>query len=198
MIPLPNKKYRCILADPPWKYGFKSPTGSPRPKSSQEAGGVNYYYNVMNTKDICNMPIPNICEKNCVLFLWATVPLLPDAFEVMNAWGFKYKTMLTWHKLRCKGMGYWFRGHTEHILFGTKGKVKAFRSLIHNIQAIDVLSHSKKPPEFYNIFEDVTIGMEPRIELFAREQREGWDVWGNQIPKTTQMILNKQSVICGA
>ncbi len=183
----PNKKYQVIYADPPYGYRFKSPTASPRPPTSQEAGGVKYYYDTMSVEEIINLPIDTLVDKNSVLFLWATVPLLPEAFQVMKAWGFKYKTMLTWHKLRCKGMGYWFRGHTEHLLFGVSGDVKAFRSLTHNIQEIKVLPHSVKPLQFRRIIEEVTMGLEPKIELFARERHDGWDVWGNQASKTMQM-----------
>lgn len=189
---LPNKRYKVILADPPWGYEFKSPTASPRPETCQEAGGAGYYYEVMSKDDIIKIPVRNIAEKDCILFLWATVPLLPDAFEVMAGWGFKYKTMITWHKLHCKGMGYWFRGHTEQLLLGIRGNIKAFRSLIPNIQTINVLEHSRKPPQFRDIVEKVTVNMEPKIELFAREKREGWDAWGNQVPKHCQTLLTKE------
>lgn len=185
----PSKRYKVILADPPWGYECKSPTGSPRPESCQQAGGASYYYEVMSKEEICKIPVSEIAEKDSVLFLWGTVPLLPDAFEVMKAWGFEYKTMITWHKLRCKGMGYWFRGHTEQLLLGVRGNIRAFRSLTPNIQSIKVTEHSRKPPEFRNIIEDVTVGLEPKIELFAREKREGWDAWGYQVPKHCQKLL---------
>ena len=122
-----------------------------------------------------------------MLFLWATNPLLPEALETMKAWGFKYKTMITWHKERCKGMGYWFRGHTEHILVGVKGNVKAFRSLEHNIKKLPVEKHSKKPDEFRQMIEAVTGNLGNRIELFARNNHDGWDAWGNEVGSSVEV-----------
>jgi N6-adenosine-specific RNA methylase IME4 len=118
---------------------------------------------------------------DAVLFIWTTNPMLPDAFAVIDAWGFKYKTCLTWHKLRCKGMGYWFRGHTEHLLLAVRGNVKAFRSQHHNILALPVHKHSEKPLRFVEIVEEVTAGMAPRLEMFGRMARPGWEMFGNQV-----------------
>ena len=190
IIELPNGKYQVIYADPPWSYDCKEPTASKGgAKGSGYSGGVNYYYATMSTKEIMDMPIKNISADDCVLFLWATNPLLPEAMETMTRWGFKYKTTLTWHKLRCKGMGYWFRGHTEFLLFGVMGHVKAFRSLEHNIKTLPVEQHSKKPHDFRILIDAVTVNMQPKIELFARERHVGWDTWGNEVPKETQMLL---------
>src|SRR5438552_3273556 len=120
------KKYNVIYADPPWSYDT---TDVPVIERSVGMTDIDYYYNSMSTKSICALPIKEILQKDAVCFLWATVPMMPEAFEVLSAWGFKYKTMLTWHKTNSKGMGYWFRGYTEHILVGIKGNVKAFKSL---------------------------------------------------------------------
>lgn len=174
-------KYQIIYADPPWDYNFKSPTASPRPPTSQRAGGASYYYPTMPTVQIKQLYVQPLCEDDCMLYLWATNPMMPDAFAVMRAWGFEYKTMITWHKLRCKGMGYWFRGHTEHLLFGVKGNIKPFRSLQHNIVEHEVLEHSKKPGVFREIIEKASPEMTRRVELFARERYNGWDVWGNEV-----------------
>lgn len=182
-----EKRYSVVYADPPWSFRFSSPTAAPRPVTCQEAAGVSYYYDTMSLEDIKKMPVSSLCEKDAVLFLWATTPLLPEAFEVMKSWGFKYKTMITWHKLRCKGMGYWFRGHTEHLLLGVRGNVKAFKSMQHNIVKHRVLKHSEKPEVFRKIIESVTQG--ERVELFARIRKEGWDAWGNQLPPETQMTI---------
>ena len=183
-----SKKYSVIYADPAWSYDFKEPTASKGgAKGSGYSAGVNYYYGTMTTKQILELPVKNICEKDCVLFLWATNPLLPEALETMKAWGFKYKTMITWHKERCKGMGYWFRGHTEHILVGVKGNVKAFRSLEHNIKKLPVEKHSKKPDEFRQMIEAVTGNLGNRIELFARNNHDGWDTWGNEVGSSVEV-----------
>tara|TARA_R110000796_G_C14369346_1_gene413795 strand:+ start:83 stop:676 length:594 start_codon:yes stop_codon:yes gene_type:complete len=177
-----NKKYEVIYADPPWSYKFNKPTASKGgAKGDGYSAGVNYYYDTMTMQEIKEMPINGIADKNAVLFMWATNPLLPEALETMKAWGFKYKTCITWKKERCKGMGYWFRGHTEHLLLGVKGKVKAFRSLEHNIQAFPVEKHSKKPDWFRKLIEDNTIDMPNKLELFARQSINNWDCFGNEV-----------------
>jgi len=184
-----GKKYSVIYADPAWSYNFKEPTASKGgAKGSGYSGGVNYYYGTMTTDEILKLPVDEICEKDAVLFLWATNPLLPEAIETIKAWGFKYKTCITWHKDRCKGMGYWFRGHTEHLLLGVRGSVKAFRSLEHNIQKLPVEKHSKKPDKFRQMIDAVTGNFNNKIELFARNKYKGWDAWGNEIGEE---IFNK-------
>ena len=177
-----KKKYEVVYADPPWSYKFNKPTASKGgSKGDGYSAGVNYYYDTMTMQEIKEMPLKELTAKNAVLFMWATNPLLPEALETMKEWGFKYKTCITWKKERCKGMGYWFRGHTEHLLFGVKGKVKAFRSLEHNIQSFPVEKHSKKPDWFRKLIEDNTIDMPNKIELFARQNTKNWDVFGNEV-----------------
>ena len=181
-ISFPNKKYQVIYADPPWNYNCKKPTASKGGAHGDGySSGVNYYYKTMTTKQIKELPVKNICEKNCLLFIWSTNPFLPEAIEIIKLWGFKYKTTITWHKKSCKGMGYWFRGHTEHLLFAIKGNVKAFRSLEHNIKELPVERHSKKPEEFRVMIDNVTFNFKNKIELFARQKVAGWDSWGDEI-----------------
>jgi N6-adenosine-specific RNA methylase IME4 len=168
--------YKVVYADPPWSYKATAPPSSSRRNNSQAAA---YYYDTMSTPDICAMA-PSVAD-DAVLFIWTTNPMLPDTFDVIDAWGFEYKTCITWHKLRCKGMGYWFRGHTEHLLLGVRGKVKSFRSLHHNIQALPVHKHSEKPLKFVEMIEEVTAGMDPKLEMFSRMRRPGWDLIGNQV-----------------
>jgi len=168
----PDKKYQIIYADPPWAYDNKNTGGS-------LSSGANNKYPTLSLDEIKQLPVKSISDKDCVLFLWATVPLLPEAFEVLDAWGFNYKTMLTWRKIMSLGMGYWFRGQTEHLLLGVKGNVKAFRHQEANFIQTHVLSHSKKPHKFRLLIEKATKGLEPRIELFARTKIHGWDTWGN-------------------
>ena len=162
---LPTKKYQIIYADPPWGYKSNGAPAKDRPslKRGERPHSVNHYYETLTPKEISDFKISEICEKNSVLFMWATTPLLPEVFLVVSAWGFKYKTMLTWHKGRCKGMGYWFRGHTEHLIFAVKGKVKAFRSLQHNIIKADVEVHSKKP----DIFRDIQTWSRPNKMMMS-------------------------------
>lgn len=177
MIPFPNKKYNILYADPPWSYKNKCTGGSMK-------SGASAKYSTMTLQEICDLPISNICEKNAVLFLWGTVPLLPEAFEVMNRWGFKYKTMITWRKIMSLGMGFWFRGQCEHLLFGIKGKVKAFRCQKANFIQHKVEKHSQKPKDFKQLINEATINMQPqnKIELFAREkENDEWDCWGDEV-----------------
>jgi N6-adenosine-specific RNA methylase IME4 len=168
--------YDIIYADPPWSYKNKKTGGS-------MISGSACKYDVMSIEDICNLPIKYISSKNSVLFLWATVPLMKEAFQVMDAWGFEYKTMITWRKIMSLGMGYWFRGQCEHLLFGVRGKVKAFRFQEPNFMQIKVLAHSEKPEEFRKMIERATINMpsQNRVELFARQNTDGWDVFGNEV-----------------
>jgi len=168
--------YDIIYADPPWSYKNKNTGGT-------MISGSACKYAVMSLEDICAMPIQEVASKDSVLFLWATVPLMPEAFRVMDAWDYKYKTMITWRKIMSLGMGYWFRGQCEHLLFGVRGKVKAFRLQEPNFLQTKVLAHSEKPDEFRKMIERATKNMpsQNRLELFARQSAEGWDVFGNEV-----------------
>ena len=166
------KKYDVIYADPPWSYNNKKTGGSMK-------SGAEQHYPTMSLQDICSIKIP--ANKNCVLFLWATNPLMKEAFTVMEAWGFKYKTMITWRKIMSLGMGFWWRGQTEHLLFGVRGNIKAFRMQEPNFIQAKVERHSKKPEAFRKLIERATTKYPNKIELFARQKSEGWDVWGNEV-----------------
>jgi len=181
-----NKKYNVIYADPPWTYDNTS-------VKSEESGkeiSIDGRYDLMTMQKLFEMPIKEITEKDCVLFMWATNPLLPEALELMKKWGFKYKTMLTWKKTSCSG--YWFMGITEHILFGVKGNVKAFRSGLLNYHECKSGQHSQKPHYFRELISKAVKDSIPeakKLELFARSREgmfpdyeyEGWDVYGNQV-----------------
>lgn len=146
----------------------------------------------MPLEEICNLPIEMISDKNCVLFLWATTPLLPEAFEVMKSWGFNYKTAVFWRKIMSLGMGFWFRGQVEVLLVGIKGNIKAFRLQKANFIQSKVGKHSEKPFKIYRLLELISekFNLSPKIELFARHRREGWDAWGNELPNLTQKLLD--------
>jgi site-specific DNA-methyltransferase (adenine-specific) len=176
-----NKKYQVIYADPPWSYKNKKTGGSMNSGSESK-------YPVMTLEEIKNMKIPS--DDNSVLFLWATVPLLPEALEVMRAWGFKYKTMITWRKIMSLGMGYWWRGQTEHLLFGIKGKIKAFRVQEPNFIQCKVEKHSQKPDVFRQLIERSIVGMEKsnKLELFARKKIDGWDVFGDEVDNSIKLL----------
>ncbi len=169
-------KYNILYVDPPWSYLNKKTGGSMKSGSASK-------YNTIPTNDLCELPIKDIIDKDAVLFLWATVPLLPDAFKVMGAWGFKYKTSLFWRKIMSMGMGYHFRGQVEIVLFGIKGKVKALRCQKSNFMQTRALKHSEKPEEFRQLIELATGKIENprRLELFGRKLVPTWKVIGNEI-----------------
>lgn len=178
---LPNKKYNIIYADPPWSYrAWSEATGNGRSASN--------HYNTLSKKDIQRFPIQEIAEDNCVLFLWATAPCLLEAIELIGKWGFTYKTVaFTWVK-RNKvadswfwGMGYYTRANAEFCLLATKGKVLPRQSRsVHQILDDRILKHSQKPNSARNRIVEL-FGDLPRIELFARDKYNGWDVWGNEV-----------------
>lgn len=171
------KKYNVIYADPAWAYRNKKTGGSMK-------SGAASHYPTMTVEEICNLPIKDIAAKDCILFLWVTVPLLPEVLEpVLKAWGFKYKTAIFWHKIMSLGLGFWFRGQVEILIVATSGKVKATRMQIPNIHRCKAEKHSKKPAYFRNLIEQASdkLGFKDKVELFARENHHGWDAWGNQV-----------------
>ena len=175
-----SKKYNVIYADPPWTFKTFSDKGKDRSPEN--------HYNVMSLKDICNLPISKIANDDSVLLMWVIDPLLDKAFEVINAWGFKYKTVgFTWAKTNRKsmgfftGLGYWTRGNPEMCLLATKGKPKRISKSVPQLVVEQRREHSRKPDIMYNHIENLLEG--PYIELFARTQRNGWDSWGNQTDK---------------
>jgi len=161
------KKYNIIYADPPWRYSF----------SKSKSRKIENQYPTMELKDICDLKIPS--EDNCVLYLWATAPKLLEALKVMESWGFKYKTQAIWDK-EIIGMGYWFRGQHEILLVGVKGKFSPPIKKVSSVFKFRRTNHSKKPKQIKDYIE-LAFPKERKIELFAREKTEGWDVWGNEV-----------------
>ena len=165
--PLPEGKFDVISADPPWRYDL-SLRGSP-----------DEHYETLTTKDINKLEIP--ANIDAVLFLWATNPKLKDALEVMAAWGFTYKTNMVWVKDRI-GTGYYVRGQHELLLIGTKGKVGVPEEAnrVSSVFNATRNEHSQKPEIVYDIIEKMYPNRK-YLELFARNKREGWCSWGNEI-----------------
>lgn len=163
-----SKKYRVIYADPPWSYGDK--------QNIDGLGGAEKHYMTMPLEDICSLPIPS--EDNAVLFIWVTSPLLEDSFKVINAWGFKYKTSFVWDKV-AHNMGHYNSVRHEFLLICTKGSCTPdVKKLYDSVVSIERTDHSRKPKEFRDMI-DTLYPNGNRIEMFAREAQEGWDVWGN-------------------
>jgi len=170
-----DKKYNIIYADPPWRYQDRKCNGA-----------CEFHYDTMNIKDICKLPIKNIADKDCVLFLWTTYPMLQEAMDLISAWGFKYKTIgFQWVKQNKSGNGFffglgrWTRGNTECCLIAVKGKPKRKNNSVGQLIISPIQAHSQKPDEARQKIVEL-MGDLPRIELFARQHAEGWDCWGNE------------------
>lgn len=175
------EKYSVIYARPPWKYSRQHP-----PEFSTKEENYQTFHTLMSLDEILAFPIENFAEKDCILFLWATTPMLPEAIKVTNAWGFVYKTLFTWEKTNDGCMGYWFKTCTEHIIIATKGSVKAFGSNIRNCYHEPQYRNGRKPEYFYHLIEKLAKGAK-KIELFAKRQRKGWDVWEMNAESTGQL-----------
>tara|TARA_Y100000004_G_scaffold159235_1_gene185987 strand:- start:16 stop:558 length:543 start_codon:yes stop_codon:yes gene_type:complete len=175
-----NKQYGVIYADPPWTFKTYSDKGKGR--------SPEQHYSVLSLADISRLPVSDISKPDAVLLMWVIDPLLDKAFEVINAWGFKYKTVaFTWAKTNktkpgfFTGLGYWTRGNPEMCLLATKGKPKRLSKSVPQLVVEQRREHSRKPDIMYSHIENLLEG--PYIELFARTQRPGWDAWGNQVDK---------------
>ncbi len=172
-----QKRYRVIYADPPWKYGNAMPEYVTEPQD---------YYLLMDTEDICLMPIKDISEDNSVLFLWSTSPHLPEALQVADAWGFKYKTSFVWDKIK-HNMGHYNSVRHEFLLVCTRGACTPdVKRLFDSVVSIERTEHSKKPERFREII-DTLYTHGNKIELFARCAAPGWDVFGNQVKEAANV-----------
>lgn len=169
-----TEKFRIIYADPAWSYNDKQDT--------PQLGGAEKHYKTMTVKEICDLPVNEISEKNSVLFLWVTSPLLEDAFKVISSWGFKYKTSFIWDKVK-HNMGHYNSVRHEILLIATKGScVPDNKKLYDSVQTIERNdNHSEKPIEFINIIDDIyTHGN--KLEMFCRKiKKTNWYGWGNEI-----------------
>lgn len=166
-------KYRTIYADPPW----------PERGGGKIKRGANRHYPLMTIKEIMALPVKEIADDNCHLYLWTTNNFLKDSLKVVEVWGFRYVTIITWAKDRI-GLGQYYRGMTEHCIFAVKGKlpykiIDGKRQQGKTLIIAPKREHSRKPDEMRKMIE--TVSYEPRIELFARERWKGWDAWGNEI-----------------
>jgi N6-adenosine-specific RNA methylase IME4 len=181
MIPLPDKKYSIIYADPPWSY-----------QNRGTRAAASKHYDTMTIEDIKRMGVGasggGIANEDCVLFMWATFPMLREALDVIEAWGFSYKTVaFNWVKQNRNGtgifmgLGNWTRSNSEICLLATKGKPKRISGSVRSIVLSPLQQHSRKPAEIRDRIVEL-MGDLPRIELFAREAAPGWDVWGNEAP----------------
>ena len=175
-----GRKYASILADPPWR--FTNRTGKMAPEHRRLSR-----YGTLTMEDIAALPVSRIAAETAHLYLWVPNALLPDGLRVLAAWGFQYKSNIVWHKIRKdggpdgRGGGFYFRNVTELVLFGVRGKNA--RTLAAGRRQVNYLAtrkreHSRKPDELYGVIEACSPG--PRLEIFARGERPGWAMWGNQ------------------
>ncbi len=168
---LPTHKYRVLYADPPWKYGDRL---------TENYGGTNWHYPTMSIRELCILPIKLLAQDDAVLFLWVTSPMLYEAFPIIAAWGFTYKACFVWDKIK-HNMGHYNSVRHEFLLICTRGSCQPDHvKLLDSVQSIERSpKHSEKPQEFRSII-DTLYPHGKRLELFARQTHEGWEVWGNE------------------
>jgi N6-adenosine-specific RNA methylase IME4 len=177
--PLPDGPFTTVLADPPWR--FTNRTGKVAPEHHRLGR-----YDTMTLEEIKAIPVGHVVSARSHCYLWVPNALLREGLDVMEAWGFSYKTQLVWHKIRKdggsdgRGVGFYFRNVTEVVLFGVRGSMRTLRPgrTQTNLLATRKREHSRKPDELYEIIEECSPG--PYLELFARYPRESWQVWGNE------------------
>ena len=189
-----DEKYKTIVADPPWPYSSPKAVVGNAGRGSQDGraaaiiqANVEQHYSTMTIVDLKNLDVVSLAADNAHLYLWVTNSFLVEGHEIARSWGFKPKTLLTWVKVPKSGefvpsrkTGYWFRSATEHILFCVRGSLRLQRKdAIATWFAAPRLPHSVKPNISYQLIESCS--PEPRLEMFARRGRLGWDSWGNEV-----------------
>lgn len=174
-----KKKYSVIYADPPWQFKAYSAKGMGR--------SAEKHYPTMDIEAIKDLPVSELADKDCALFLWVTFPCLREGLAVLESWGFTYKTAaFVWVKQNKKadslfwGLGYWTRANAEVCLLATRGNPSRVSAGVHQVILSHIEEHSRKPQEARERIVRL-MGDVPRIELFARTKPEGWDVWGNEV-----------------
>lgn len=187
----PVKKYDVIYADPPWRYQDKKCNGT-----------CALHYDTMKIQDIKDLPVKELAAKDCVIFMWITYPMLKEGIELMEAWGFKYKTIgFQWIKLNKSGkgkffgLGRWTRGNTEACFIGVRGKPSRKSNKVSQIIEEVIGPHSQKPEVVRDKIRELMGAELNYIELFARQHSEGWDCWGNEVGKLDdgQLTLFEQA-----
>jgi N6-adenosine-specific RNA methylase IME4 len=185
----PDGKYGAIYADPPWRFDAWSGKGIAR--------AADNHYTTMTMAEMSVLSVRNLAKDNCILFIWVSWPILPEALGLIKDWGFEYKTCaFLWTKARARqlemfqddyavqiGMGYWTRANSEACLLATRGAPKRLDAGVRQAIIEPRREHSRKPACVYDRIESLVTG--PYIELFARNVRPGWDSWGNEVGEST-------------
>jgi N6-adenosine-specific RNA methylase IME4 len=164
--PLPEGVYRTIVADPPWRYDNRATRGA-----------AEDHYATMSLAELAGLDVEERAAEQAHLYLWTTNGFLREAFDLVDAWGFEYRTCLTWVKPQI-GLGNYFRSSTEHVLFGVRGRLRTLVRDERNWLEAPRGRHSAKPEAFYDLVQRASPG--PYLEMFARQRRLGWDVWGRE------------------
>lgn len=189
-------RYGCVAADPAWHHASRSPKG-------QTSRSPSHHYRTMRLPEICALPVADVVARDCHLFLWTTGPHLQQAFSVITAWGFRYSSLaFVWVKRKKNagdvdtygarplfmdlrdlnfGPGYTTRQNVELVLLGRRGSPKRLARDIFQVIVAPRREHSRKPDEFFPRVERYCHG--PRLEMFPRQSREGWDSWGDESTK---------------
>ena len=172
-----KKKYQTIYADPPWPIKWNA---------SLAIGKKHIEYPTMPISEICALPVHEIADTNCTLFMWTTNAYLPESLGVLRHWRFQYKMLFTWCKNN--GMGGHPRNATEHMIIATRGEPASDRHASATLNWIEHprIGHSVKPEVFRETIERISPG--PRIELFARKRVDGWDAWGNEVESDIDLL----------
>jgi len=175
-----DKKYRTILIDPPWEQKLVG-------KFKYHSSARKLPYNTMTFEELSKLPIKQICMEDAHIWLWTSNQYLPKSIQLLERWGLKYLSIITW--VKDSGIGAWFANNTQHLLFAYNEKCLFLKDRYKPTGIIQKKEriHSRKPHLFYTYIEGIS--SEPRIELFARHRRDGWDCWGNEVPKYTQKCL---------
>jgi len=187
VIPFPKMKYKVIYADPPWRFETWSRRGKGR--------SAERHYNTMALEDIKKLPVYELADEDCVLFLWSTSSMLKNAISVIESWGFIYKTVaFNWIKTYASGklivgMGFWTRLNSEICLLGIRGNPKRVSFGVNQVIISKRGEHSRKPDLVRDRIVEM-MGDVPRIELFARQRFEGWGAWGDEIINDNQKQVN--------
>ena len=184
------KKYKIIYCDPPWMFNNKNTGGNMK-------SGADAHYPTMTINELCELPVKEIADDDCVLFMWWVASQPNEAIKLVESWGFKIKTMTGFNWVKTTktgkpffGMGFWTRQGSEMCLIATKGKPKRIDASIRSVIFSENEKHSKKP----DVFRDEIVklmGDLPRLEMFARQISEGWDVWGNEVISTVNLNNGK-------
>lgn len=184
--------FRTVLADPPWRFENRSGKVAPEHKRLHR-------YATLPVDQIQRIPVHDVLEEPAHLYLWVPNALLPDGLKVLEAWGFQYKAIIIWQKVRKdggpdgRGVGFYFRNTTENLLFGVRGKMRTLppgRKQV-NVMATRKREHSRKPDEQYELITSCSPG--PYLELFARGGRDGWETWGDEADDVRPPVQRRAS-----